>query len=91
MRRTPSLGWAIDVIDADTKHLCHFAPSYNITTLTRTKEMSDSCCGEPLHVHGTDPKAHKKHHWAERFKCLAFCTAAHVVYELVMHFGFNHH
>lgn len=48
-------------------------------------------CPEPHHTHGHDEDAHKKHHWAERFKCLAFCMAAHVVYEAVLYFAVNHH
>lgn len=47
--------------------------------------VTTPCCAEPHHAHGADPKAHRWHHWKERFKCAGFCLSLHVIYEVAVH------
>jgi hypothetical protein len=52
-----------------------------LSQAVRTK----ACCPEPHHVDQIDEQAHRAHHWLERLKCLAFCTAGHVLWEVGTH------
>lgn len=42
-------------------------------------------CAEPHHLHATDERAHRRHHWKERLICMGGCTVLHVVLELISH------